>query len=129
MAYTNLEGREGLLEALAESGHPLARVGLRLLGAKAIGLYSMPKNLCLQIVGTINPSGGSASIFVVLAFGLFTSWGGTPSALAALLAGTVSWCAGAYWWEISHPYLVSLGTATLAYLSMLRLPLMSPSTG
>lgn len=30
-------------------------LGLRLLGAKAMGLYSMPKNLCLQIVGTINP--------------------------------------------------------------------------
>jgi O-antigen/teichoic acid export membrane protein len=30
-------------------------LGLRMLGATATGLYSMPKNLCLQIVGTINP--------------------------------------------------------------------------
>ncbi len=30
-------------------------LGLRILGATAMGLYSMPKNLCLQIVGTLNP--------------------------------------------------------------------------
>ena len=30
-------------------------LGLRVLGATAMGLYSMPKNLCTQIVGTLNP--------------------------------------------------------------------------
>jgi lipopolysaccharide exporter len=30
-------------------------VGSKLLGATAIGLYSLPKNLCLQAIGLINP--------------------------------------------------------------------------
>jgi lipopolysaccharide exporter len=30
-------------------------VGLRVLGATAMGLYSMPKNLCMQVIGVFNP--------------------------------------------------------------------------
>jgi lipopolysaccharide exporter len=37
------------------SSHLDVIIGARLLGASAIGLYSVPKNLCLQIIGAINP--------------------------------------------------------------------------
>lgn len=37
------------------SSHIDVVLGARILGAPAIGLYSVPKNLCLQIIGAINP--------------------------------------------------------------------------
>ena len=51
---------------------------------------------------------GSAGIFVVGLFGLFSRVGGAPSAYAALVAGVVVWAAGEYWLEWSTPYVVAL---------------------
>ena len=59
---------------------------------------------------------GSSGIVVVVLFGLFTRIGGTPSAVASLLAGVVSWCVGAYVWDLPYPYLTSLAVAAAAYL-------------
>lgn len=59
---------------------------------------------------------GSAGIFTVLVFGLFTKVGGERSAYAALVAGIVVWVVGAYIVGLPHPYLSSLGAALAAYL-------------
>ena len=59
---------------------------------------------------------GSSGIVVVVLFGLFTRIGGTPSAVASLVAGVASWCLGAYVLELPYPYLTSLAVAAGAYL-------------
>jgi Na+/proline symporter len=59
---------------------------------------------------------GSAGIVTVVCFGLFTRVGGRGSALAALIAGVVTWIAGAYVLGWSYPYLTSLAASTGAYL-------------
>lgn len=60
---------------------------------------------------------GSAGILVIVAFGLFTRFGGARAALASLAAGIVVWIAGRYvvdGWP--WPYLCSLGAALGAYV-------------
>lgn len=59
---------------------------------------------------------GSAGIFVVLVFGLFSRLGGPRSALAALGAGIGVWVLGAYVFALPYPYLASLAAALAAYL-------------
>ena len=59
---------------------------------------------------------GSAGIFVVVLFGLFTRFGGPRSGGASLLAGLLSWIVGAYIIALPLPYLVSLICAFLAYV-------------
>lgn len=60
---------------------------------------------------------GSSGIFVVMAFGLFTRFGGRASAVAALVIGAGVWIHGNYWGEEDGtPYIYSLAAALLAYV-------------
>jgi SSS family transporter len=59
---------------------------------------------------------GSAGIVVVVAFGLFTRWGGAHSAFASLLAGLVVWVVGSYVLALPFAYLAALASAVLAYV-------------
>lgn len=61
---------------------------------------------------------GSAGIFTVVFFGVFTRWGGPNSAMAALLSGVLVWITAAYFTESAHPYLTSLACAAGAYTIM-----------
>jgi Na+/proline symporter len=61
---------------------------------------------------------GSAGVFVVGLFGLFTRIGGTRSAYAGLGVGMVVWLTGEYVLAWSTPYLISLASALLAYLGI-----------
>jgi Na+/proline symporter len=53
---------------------------------------------------------------VVVLFGLYTRFGGTRSAVSALLTGVSTWVIGAYWLGFAYPYLTSLAAATVAYV-------------
>lgn len=59
---------------------------------------------------------GSAGIFVVVSFGLFSRRGGPRAAIAALLAGVVIWVGGSYVLGLPYAYLAALAGATLAYV-------------
>jgi Na+/proline symporter len=61
---------------------------------------------------------GSAGIFIVIVFGLFTRWGGWMTAMASLVVGVVVWIVAAYWLAIDYPYLTSLASSALAYLGV-----------
>ncbi|HYE65369.1 MAG TPA: sodium:solute symporter family protein [Pyrinomonadaceae bacterium] len=61
---------------------------------------------------------GSAGIFIVVVFGLFTRFGGARSALAALLFGMAVWVYGKYVSGFAYSYLSSLGTALITYISV-----------
>lgn len=60
---------------------------------------------------------GSAGVFTVGVFALFTRFGDAQSATAALLAGLVSWIAGAYVLDLPYPYLTSLAASVLVYVA------------
>jgi SSS family transporter len=59
---------------------------------------------------------GSAGIFVVVTFGLFTRRGGPRSAHAALLTGVVVWVVGSYGLDLPFAYLAALVAAAGAYI-------------
>lgn len=59
---------------------------------------------------------GSAGIFVVVIFALFSRFGGVYSAAAALLGGIVTWIVGNYWLQLDLPYLLSLAVAFSGYV-------------
>lgn len=59
---------------------------------------------------------GSAGLFVVAVFGLFSGFGGVPSAIAALLSGFCAWISGKYLIIWPYPYLTSLATAFALYV-------------
>jgi SSS family solute:Na+ symporter len=92
-----------------------ARVGVISFGvlAYAIALYA---GGIYELVATASAF-GSAGIFVVGLFGLFTGVGGTHSAYASLIAGMLVWAAGEYVFAWPTPYLIALATAVLAYLA------------
>jgi Na+/proline symporter len=58
----------------------------------------------------------SAGVLVAGTFGLFTQFGGAASAIAALVTGTLVWCAGEWAELVEAPYLASLASAALAYV-------------
>jgi SSS family solute:Na+ symporter len=59
---------------------------------------------------------GSAGIFVIVAFGLFSPFGGPASAVAALIVGTLVWVVGSYLLGLPFAHLAALATSASAYL-------------
>jgi Na+/proline symporter len=92
-----------------------ARIGVAVSGIAAyvIALYA---GGIYELVATASAF-GSAGIFVVGIFGLFSRVGGEASAYAALVTGVVVWAAGEYWLEWSTPYVIALAAALAAYLA------------
>ena len=92
-----------------------ARIGVAVFGviAYVIALYA---GGIYELVATASAF-GSAGIFVVGMFGLFSRVGGEASAYAALVTGVVVWAAGEYWLEWSTPYVFALAAALAAYLA------------
>jgi solute:Na+ symporter, SSS family len=59
---------------------------------------------------------GSAGLFVVAIFGLFTKFGGSNSAIAALISGAVVWVTGNYLFDFELSYIASLSAAFGMYI-------------
>jgi Na+/proline symporter len=57
-----------------------------------------------------------AGLFIIIVFGLFTSFGGARSAYAALIVGMTVWVYGNYIGDFSYSFLASLGAAFSAYM-------------
>jgi Na+/proline symporter len=77
------------------------------LALHAEGVYHLVKDAS---------SFGSAGIFVVMLFGLFTRFGGVRSALVSLSAGAAVWIVSYYFFEFEWSYLLSLLAALVGYL-------------
>ena len=58
---------------------------------------------------------GSAGIVVVVIAGLFTRFGGSGAATAALLSGVTTWVLGAYVLDVAYPFLGSIVAAAGSY--------------
>ena len=91
-----------------------ARIGVVVFGAIAYAL-ALGADGIYELVATASAF-GSAGIFVVGLFGLFSRVGGAASAHASLAAGVVVWAAGEYWLEWSTPYVAALAASFAAYL-------------
>ena len=61
---------------------------------------------------------GSSGVFTVAAFGLFTRRGHVRAAYAALVTGVMTWVISHYVFDLPIAYLLSLGLAIVAYLSV-----------
>lgn len=59
---------------------------------------------------------GGAGIFIVVVFGLFTTFGGARAAGTAIIVGIGAWIAGKYLIGWPTPYLLSLAAAAMSYL-------------
>jgi SSS family solute:Na+ symporter len=90
-----------------------ARVGVIVGGVIAYGL-ALSAETVYELVETASAF-GSAGIFVVMVFALFSGYGGPRAALASLVTGTGVWLYGTFVGEWDYPYLISLGTALAAY--------------
>jgi Na+/proline symporter len=105
-----------LRPAIDERGKILiARIGVVAFGAAAYALALGAEGI-YELVATASAF-GSAGIFVVGLFGLFTRVGGSTSAHASLATGAGVWAAGEYWLEWSTPYVAALIAALLVYLA------------
>jgi Na+/proline symporter len=110
-----------------------ARIGVVVGGVIAYGL-ALSASTIYELVESAS-SFGSAGIFVVMTFGLFSSFGGVRAAMASLAAGTGVWVFGSLVGKFQCPYLVSLGAALAAFLIVglmekthSRPPLTTPAT-
>jgi Na+/proline symporter len=104
-----------LLPGMSEQGKiRCARICVGVFGvlAYAIALHG---GSIYELVATASAF-GSAGIFVVGMFGLFSAVGGPRSAYAALVAGMLVWLAGEYVFAWPTPYLIALASALGAYL-------------
>jgi Na+/proline symporter len=93
----------------------LARVGVAVFGVVAY-VTALRADAVYDLIEEASAF-GSAGLVVVVVFGLFTRYGGAGSAIASLLAGTVSWILGAYVLALPYPYLTSLAVAAIAYVA------------
>jgi Na+/proline symporter len=95
-----------------------ARGGVIVFGVVAyvIALYA---GGIYELVATASAF-GSAGIFVVGLFGLFTTFGRAASAYAALVTGMVVWVVGEFVLAWPTPYLASLASALVAYVGAAR---------
>ncbi len=92
-----------------------ARIGVVVFGILAYVIALRAEGI-YELVATASAF-GSAGIFVVGLFGLFSRVGGAPSAYAALVAGVAVWAAGEYWLGWSTPYVAAVAAALAAYLA------------
>jgi Na+/proline symporter len=94
----------------------IARIGVVAFGAAAYALALGAEGI-YELVATASAF-GSAGIFVVGLFGLFSRVGGAASAHASLATGAGVWAAGEYWLEWSTPYVAALAAALFVYLAV-----------
>lgn len=93
-----------------------SRAGVIAFGLVAWGLAVQAET----IFGLVESASafGSAGIFVIVVMGLFTRFGGSWSALAALAAGMVIWVVGSYVLEWEVVYLWALAGAFAGYAAV-----------
>jgi Na+/proline symporter len=91
-----------------------ARIGVLVFGIIAYGMAISAEGVYALVEQA--SAFGSAGIFVIVVFGLFTSLGGAGSAIAALLVGVAVWVVGSYVLALPYAYIAALLSATAAYV-------------
>ena len=104
-------------------GHPSERTRLLSVRATVIALTLLAYTLAMNTTSIRDlvetaAAFGSSGVVVCLVFGLFTQFGGQPSALAALIVGAGVWGAATVSEVTATPYTYALLAALLAYCLM-----------
>lgn len=106
---------ERLLPGLDDRGRlMLNRFILAVLGVFAFAM-ALTADRVKDLVETASAA-GSAGVFVVAVFGLFTRFGGSTAAIVTMLIGALSWLAFEAL-EIETPYIAALALALLTYVA------------
>jgi Na+/proline symporter len=90
-----------------------ARTGVVVCGLVAYALALGAESI-FELVQQANGL-GSAGIFVLMAFGLYTGLGGPRTGLATLIVGLVTWAYGTYFSEWTCTYLISLAASLVTF--------------
>lgn len=90
-----------------------ARIGVLVFGVIAYVLAIYGAGV-YELVSAAAAFGG-AGLFVIIAFGLFSSFGGARSAYAALIAGMAVWIYSSYVADLPYAFLRSLAAALVVY--------------
>lgn len=103
-----------LLPGISERGKVrLARIAVAVFGVVAWAM-AVRADAVYELVEMASAF-GSAGIVTVVFMGLFTRFGGTGAAVAALLSGVTAWILGAYVAQLPYPFLVSILAAVGSY--------------
>jgi Na+/proline symporter len=94
---------------VARVGVVVAGIAAYLLARHAEGIYALVEQ---------SSAFGGAGIFVIVMFGLFSSFGGPRAALASLSVGAITWLTAEQALHLPAPYLLSLAASLLAYSSV-----------
>lgn len=94
------------------------RLSVMALSAAAYGLALSSERI--HDLVEIASAFGSAGVFVVAVFALFTRIGGAASAYAALISGMGVWLAARFVVGVSTPYLIALAVSATVYLALAR---------
>jgi len=92
----------------------VARLGVLVAGLIAYTLALHAEGVYELVVES--SAFGGAGIFIIVVFGLFTTFGGARAAGTAIVVGITAWIAGKYLIGWPTPYLLSLAAAALSYL-------------
>jgi len=110
---------ERMLPSLDDRGRLLLnRAVLALLGVFAFAMAISAERV-KDLVETASAA-GSAGVFVVTVFGLFTRFGGSEAAFATILVGALSWLVFGLF-ELETPYIAALALAFVTYVSIAAL--------
>lgn len=106
-----------LIQPLKPGWNESSKLKLNRAGVAVGGLIALVLALVAEDISFLVETAsafGSAGVFVVVIFGLFSRFGGVASAFGALVAGMAVWSGGKLLgWE--HPYLASLAAAFAGY--------------
>lgn len=107
------------------AGHPSEHTRLVAVRASVVALTLVAYALAMTATSIrdlveIAAAFGSSGVVVCLVFGLFSRFGGQPSALAALLTGAGVWAGATLAALTRTPYTLALLAAILAYVAFAR---------
>jgi Na+/proline symporter len=108
-----------ILETLIPSSGERGRLLLTRITVVALAIVAFAIALRFERVKELTElasAAGSAGVFVVTAFGLFTRFGGPLAALATVAIGAGAWLVFGWVVQLSAPYLASLCLALLTYI-------------
>ncbi len=93
-----------------------ARLMVMVLSFVAFGL-SLTSDRVKELVETASAF-GSAGVFIVAVFALFTRFGGVRAAYAGMLSGMAVWLVARYGFDAETPYLLALACSLFAYVAV-----------
>jgi Na+/proline symporter len=112
---------QNLLGSVAAGAAPKQRLWFVRLTVAALSviafLLALTSDTIKELVETASAF-GSAGVFVVTMFGLFTNFGQERAAIATIVVGVGVWAVARYAGALETPYLIGLAASALTYVAV-----------